>query len=299
MTTGAQPNGQPNPAPVTPPAPPPTEQQRQQAALDALAADRKKVENAAAGSSLDPIANPPTVTEPAKKPDGVPDKFWNATKGEVDYKAWGDSHKSLETKFHTKPDDKPVVDPNAPPAAPQAERQTVINTATTEFQRDGKISDATYDSLSKHGYDREMVDTFIEGQKAKSAPIAQALHDGAESAENYKSMIEWAASNLDEVEIDAYNAQLTSKNPAVLKAASAALYQKYRAVMPVEGGRVGGVPPAGNAGTFASKAEMTAAMSEKSTTNPSKTRYETDSAYRDSVVKKIAASRKAGIDLFV
>lgn len=303
---------------VTPPATPPTEAERQAAAIAVVQKQRDTLAASAAGDTP-PTPPAPTVHE---RPEGVPEKFFNKDTGVVDYKAWSAAHTALETQFHQSkqkpaektpeqlaaeaateaaktPEQKAAEAAAAAAPKPEVARKAAIEAAQAEFSTSGKLTDATYAALEAQGYDRTMVDGYIEGQTAKVTSIRNAAFEGAGGEKTYGEMLEWAATTLTPAEQEAYDVQVNTGKPEVIKAASAALYARYKQVAPVEGTRVGGTGPAPNTSVFNSKAEMTAAMNAPSPSNPRKTRYETDSAYRAEVAKKISASRAAGIQIFI
>jgi hypothetical protein len=291
-------------------ATPKTVAERQAEALAVTAAHRAKLAAAADGTP-DPTATvvTPAVT-PATKPEGVPDKFWNAETGVVDFAAWATAHAALETEFHkskekTKTDEEKAAEQAAEAAAaveaakPEAVQKVAIESAQAEFAKDGKLSDASYAALEKAGYRRDMVDTYIAGQTSKASAMTTAAYEPTGGEEGYNAMTAWAAEALSEAEIKAFNAQLATNDPAVIKAATTGLFTKYKAEAPNEAPRIGGGAGSGVSGVFQSKAEMTAAMRKPSPNNPKKTLYETDAAYRAEVTTKISNSRRAGINIFV
>lgn len=328
MTDAAKPEQKPEA-----PAAPLTEQQRQDAARAVAQKHREQV--AAAGAPEPAAAAPaPKVHE---KPEGVPDKFFNKDTGVVDYKAWGEAHKNLETKFHQapKPEQTPPTQPDpvktaadaakaaadaaaaetdptkkaaleeaakkakadADKAAADAEvakadaSKNAVTNAQAEFAKDGKLSDASYKALEAAGYTRDMVDTYIAGQQSKVSQLHNAAYEGAEGEANYNAMLKWAETNLTPAEIAAYDAQVGTNDPAVIKVAAAGLYARYKAVAPVEGHRVAGGNAPAESNMYRSKAEMMAGVN-----NPL---YKTDAAFRAQHQKKMDAARNAGINLFI
>lgn len=321
----------------TAPVVPATEAERQAAALAVTARHRAQFTAPAEAAPAAPAPAAPVV-KTHERPEGVPEKFFNKDTGVVDYKAWSAAHTALETQFHQSRQQPKVEAAPAPVVAktpeqiaaeaateaaktpeqkaaeaaakaaaaaaeaakpdPAAVRTAAITAAQTEYAASGKLSDASYTALASAGYDRSMVDTYIAGQTAKVTAIRTAAHEGAENATNYEAMMTWAAKTLTPAEQTAYDVQVGTNDPAVIKAASAALYAKYKLVAPVEGERTQGGLPVATANTFASKAEMTAAMREPSKSVRGKTRYETEPAYQAEVQAKIKASRAAGINIF-
>ncbi len=304
--------------------PEPTEAERQASAV--AAAEKYKAE-VAAGSHDDRVPDNETPTVPVidpaatPKPEHVPEKFWNAATGEVNYEAWTAAHTALETKFHQPNPDKiddpapakvakvdaagtPVLDAEGKPVmedAPVVETPAApvhITDAQTEYAKDGKLSDATYITLATQGLDKSTVDAYIAGQEAAALATDTMAYEAVEGQENFNAMVDWAGKNATEAELKAYNMQVSSGDNEVVVGAIKSMYAKFQAEGEYEGVRVSGDAAPTSAGRFASKQEYDAAMREPSPTVPHKTLYEVDAAYRTAVSKKMAASRKAGIDLF-
>jgi len=101
--------------------------------------------------------------------------------------------------------------------------------------------------------------------------------------ENYKQMIEWAGSNLNENEIEMYDSVMDSGNPAAAFFAVQALAARFQDAQGVDGNLITGKAPVSSHKGFRSQAELVAAMSDP--------RYDNDPAYRDDVMKKLENSR--------
>jgi hypothetical protein len=240
------------------------------------------------------------------KPEGVPDKFWDAKTGEVNYVEWNKAHTALETKFHEPvktPEviaaEKVIADAKAAAAGAPPGSEGAIADARAEYAKDGKLSEETFTKLAAVGLDRTTVDGYLSGVAAQGVTLTAAAHDAAEGADNYGKMLEWAEENLSEGETNTFNALIASNDEGVIKEAVTGLYKNFKENVTVEGDRIGGSGPTSGANTFASKAEMVAAMNLPSEAIPGKTRYETDPAYRIECQNKIKASKKAGINIYV
>ncbi len=238
-------------------------------------------------------------TEGTKRPDDIPEKFWDAEKGEVNVpallKAQQDAESALRKDQNQKPTEKEGEgDENGDDDNASATQENVVADASAEFAKDGKLSDATYESLSKVGLSKDMVDSYIAGQQAQVAVMETAVYgpfDG--SAETYEKAANWAAENLTEDEISALDVQIQSNNPAIAAQGAKALAERYNADADITPDRV--VQGGNNQGVtgeyYKSSAEMQKDMSDP--------RYKSDKAFRDSVASKIARADKAGIELFV
>ncbi len=150
-----------------------------------------------------------------------------------------------------------------------------------EFADNGELSDSTYEDLQKRGIPRDMVDTYIEGQKALATEYQTELYGFAGGEENYNEMAEWATENLSDDEVDAYNDAIVSGNSAQARLAIDGLVQRYRNAEGVQPRLVGGKASA-SVDTYNSWAQVTADMA--------KPEYKKDPAFRQAVSNKLARS---------
>jgi len=254
-------------------------------------------------------ATPPTETPdetPADdapvKPEHVPEKFWDAETGAVNYEAWNTAHSALETKFHSK-DETPDGSENKDDASADdatdgdstEEKNALATPAATKaaesYAENGSLTDADYTALEADGISRDMADAYIAGKESKAAEINNAAYEPAGGQEQYEAMIAWSAKNLDEPSKLAFNSQLATGNPDVIRAAVTALAAEYSKEATVEGDRVGGGATSNNSSTFASRAEMTQAINKLD--DNGRRMYDVDPAYRTEVATKIGNSRRA------
>lgn len=229
--------------------------------------------------------------EVTKRPDDIPEKFWDAEKGQVNVeallKSQKDGEESLRAAAEGKPapkgdDDADGDDDNKTDLKPE-DQPKVVQDASAEFAKDGKLSDETYKALEAKGLSKAMVDQYIDGQKAIISTLTSAAAEPFGSTDKFNDAADWAAENLSEDEVKALDVQLTSMNPAIVKQGAAALQEKYAAnadITPDVTIQGQGAPQSGS--SFKSSAEMQAAMSDP--------RYKTDEAYRKEVANKIARS---------
>ena len=160
--------------------PEPTEAERQVAAV--AAANKYRDDIAAADTDtrkpddavVEPVVEPVVDPDAPVRPEHVPEKFWDAKTGEVNFEAWNTAHTALETNFHQPApakidepapakvaqvgaDGTPVLDAEGKPVmvdapvAPVVEAPKHISDAQTEYAKDGKLSDATYTTLAAQG----------------------------------------------------------------------------------------------------------------------------------------------------
>lgn len=246
----------------------------------AMIAKVDSVNNSAPTDEVVPEAVPAAV-----RPEHIPEKFWDAAKGEVNHEAWAKSYAELEKANSNKPaTETPPVEAPAETDAAKAELEKVgvdYTSLQDEFAAKGELSEESYKLLAeKAGLSRDMVDNYIEGQKARAVSFEMSAYEAAGGKEQFAAMSTWAAANLSEKEINAFNEGVNGSE-AHMRLAVEGLRSKYQAVNGSEPGLLHG----GNTDVamgFESRAQMTAAMKDP--------RYAKDPAYRKSVERKVGLS---------
>lgn len=255
-----------------------------------------------------------TPTNPHEKPDGrpqrpegVPEKFWDAEKGEVRVDALTSSYAELEAKLSAgapkegegegteEGDDAEVKGGKITKKAEEApaegegdetpELTGIIGTAAEEFAADGAFGEETAEKLAKAGIPPEVQNIYLAGLQALQEKQTATVYEYVGGEENYTAMAQWAAKTLSDDELNSFNAALD--NPALAQNAVLGLQARFKTARPSEGRQVApqnGAPDQGD--IFQSRGELTKAMSDP--------RYKNDPAYQRSVVEKLARTRKAG-----
>lgn len=251
--------------------------------------------------------NAAPVVEPATKPEGVPDKFWNATTGTVDYVKWNESTVALEAAF-TKSKQTPEVKPGEAPKVGEVDPKTGlkieapapddaaaaaaaalndkgldIKDFNTEYATNGALSEESYTKLAKVGFDKATVDSVIAGQVALAEKRDGVGYEVAGGKEEFAKMSTWAAANMTVGEREAFNAAVSGPSVDTMKLAVSGLRARYEAANGRAPVLVGGDPANAGVSDFKSTAEMTAAMRDP--------RYRKDPAYRASVEARVAVSK--------
>jgi hypothetical protein len=229
------------------------------------------------------------------RPDDIPEKFWDAEKGEVNVAALLKSQQDGEAALRGKTETKPEGDDTSTEGdeTPAAADPKVVADASAEFAEKGELSAETYTALEAQGLDKGMVDQYIDGQKAIIERVQNAAFGAFEGGkEDYDAAADWAAANLTEDEVKALDVQITSTNPAIVAEGAKALSEKWIANRDVDPTvTVHGDGGASVTGAyFKSAAEMQTAMSDP--------KYGKDQAFRDEVAAKIDRAGKAGVNLF-
>ena len=158
-----------------------------------------------------------------------------------------------------------------------------FNVFQKEYEENGELSNEAYDALSKAGFPKTLVDTWIQGQEALQGDLNNEVFQSVGGEDSYLSMLEWAKDNLPESDISAFNTSVETGDRNLVKFAVQGLYARSRT-------EVGGNEPQltqgsaseSSGGSFQSAAELTAAMRDP--------RYAKDPSYRKSVANKLARS---------
>lgn len=269
--------------------------------VTATAADVEAARKAAAGASADATAAPPAETPPEtenqpSRPEWVPEAYWNAETGEINYEGMAKRLSELEQPkpaddgkpVEEKPkDEKPADDPKVDVAATFG---ALTEKATAELVEKGELSEETFAAYEGMGLKREQLETYVEGIRAIQELRGIKAHTEAGGAEQYAAMVAWAKTSMSVDEITAYNRAVETGTEAELLFAVRGLRARYAAENGSEGRPLTAGRPGATAGdTFKDRAELVKAMSDP--------RYRTDAAYRNEVGEKLRRSVAAGAKL--
>lgn len=234
---------------------------------------------------VDAASNPPVEgtegTPTEDRPQWLPEKF----KSPEDM---AKAYSELEAKLgQAKPADPPAADPAAtPPADPEAalaDKGLDLQDFSTEFAQKGELSAESYEKLSKAGYTRQIVDQYIEGQRAVAARFETDIMSEVGGAEKYSEITTWAKANLTPTEIAAYNTAVSSGNADQAKLAALGLGAKFEKANGSDPQRLLGGQSSGSTGdVFESMAQVTAAMKDPL--------YKNDPAFRAKIQAKLSRS---------
>lgn len=154
--------------------------------------------------------------------------------------------------------------------------------AIKEYEESGNISSRTLANLVNAGYPKEVIESFIEGRHAIEERFTKAVYDSAGGEEEYFKMTQWAANNLPQSTLKAFNKALDSNDLDLISMMVVGIQSKMNATRGTSNPTLlgstqgaGGGEPKG----FASKQDMIKAMSDP--------RYARDPAYTRSVEQKM------------
>ena len=194
---------------------------------------------------------------------------------ETDYEESDEGYAEEEETDEEVSDDAPAV--------------SLINEASEEYYaNEGTLSEETIARFSEMS-STDLVNAYLEIQANNPQAPQQAVElseaqvnsvqNAAGGEANYNRIVEWAASNLDNRSIDAFDNVVDSGNPAAINIAFAGLQSRYNEANGYEGRMLQGKPADSRGDVYRSQAELVAAMGDP--------RYDTDPAYRADVVDKL------------
>ena len=165
----------------------------------------------------------------------------------------------------------------------------LINEASDEYYaNNGALSEETISRFSEMS-SQDLVNAYMEMYEAGQVNTAQvaemsdaqvnSVMNAAGGEANYNTVVEWAASNLSDRQIDAFDSVVDSGNPAAIGIAFQGLQSAYQEANGYEGRMLQGKSPSSAGETYRSQAELVAAMGDP--------RYDNDPAYRADVVEKL------------
>ena len=169
---------------------------------------------------------------------------------------------------------------------------SLINDASDEYYaNDGALSEETISKFSEMS-SQDLVNAYMEmyetgqvGQRQSyelSDAQVNSVMNNAGGESNYNQVVEWAASNLNDRQIDAFDSVVDSGNPAAIGIAFQGLQRAYDEANGYEGRMLQGRAPSSAGDVYRSQAELVAAMGDP--------RYDNDPAYRADVIAKLEQS---------
>ena len=170
---------------------------------------------------------------------------------------------------------------------------SLINEASDEYYaNDGTLSEETISKFSEMS-SQDLVEAYMEmyesgqvGQASQGVEMSESqvnsVMNAAGGEANYNEVVEWAAGNLPDRQIDAFDSVVDSGNPAAIGIAFQGLQSAYQEANGYEGRMLQGRAPSSSGEVYRSQAELVAAMGDP--------RYDTDPAYRADVIQKLEQS---------
>ena len=158
-------------------------------------------------------------------------------------------------------------------------------------ENNGTLSEEMYGQLNKAGFSNEIIDNYLAGVRSeagveKAEPVLTEAEIAevkavANGEEGYQALMDWAGQNLNQTAINEYDSVLKTANKTAIKFAVSALMGKYEDSQGRDSKVVTGKESATE--TYRSMAEVVRDMN--------KPEYKSDEAFRDDVIRKLAASK--------
>jgi hypothetical protein len=212
----------------------------------------------------------------------------NATEAALRNKGKPPEEPKPESKEQTeapKPGAKPEAKPEATLEIKVPEKVDFSAVAKEFAENAGTLSDTTVKLLESKGITKDIIETFIEGQKARAQVTRSELAKAVGGDETLDAVLSWAATGLSPEEVTTYNALLKSPDSASQKVALQSLKAKMDADLGTDGFRVNaeGVPGTRGVEPYSSWAQVTKDMGSKE--------YKNDPAFRAKVEQRLSFSR--------
>ena len=207
-----------------------------------------------------------------QRPNWLPEKFKSAEELAKAYNNLEKEYSSRQTQ-ETKPEE-----------VQQEVQQRGLEKFYNEFAETGALTDKSYDELAKQSLDKDLVNSYIDGQKAVADKNTKAIQDVAGGAENYTELVNWAGKNLSEAEQTTFNNMVDGGDVEQAKFAVQGLMMKSGTNFnPNQPKLFEGTSDIVSADAFTSVSQVTDAMNDP--------RYEKDPSYRKEIENKISRSK--------
>ena len=158
----------------------------------------------------------------ASRPEYVPEKFWDAEKGEARLQTFGESYTQLEQKFHSKMDDlRAEVKAESLANRPEnASDYTLPELEGVEFQEDDPLLSFWREQAHGMGMDNDGfqagIKSYVEAMQATAPNIDQELAKLGEDGQTRIDAINaWADAKLTEDTKNALNSLATTAEGVV------------------------------------------------------------------------------------
>ena len=170
---------------------------------------------------------------------------------------------------------------------------SLITDASNEYYaNEGRLSQETMEKFSEMS-SQDLVNAYMEiqannptAQYQESPDLTDAemnqVYNSAGGEKAYETMVNWAASNLAEKKLDAFNSIINNGDATAIQIAVAGLKSEYDNAEGYEGRMLTGKAAASSRDVFRSQAEVVSAMND--------IRYERDPAYRQDIYDKLERS---------
>ena len=157
----------------------------------------------------------------------------------------------------------------------------------------GEVTDEMVGTLTNAGFSEAAVRSYFAGRASESGYSSGSAEDISDAQiseikqsvggdQAYSNVVNWAKTNLDQSQTDAFDEVVNTGSIQAIKLAAAGLKAQYDQANGVEGRMVTGKSAPQTKDVFRSQAELVQAMNDR--------RYDRDPAYRQDVIAKLERS---------
>lgn len=217
-----------------------------------------------------------------ERPEWLPEKFSSA---EELAKAYSELEKAQSSRKQERnlTEFDPENVPDEQEAAQIAEEAGLdFYELSATFWSQGDLTPEQYEALEASGIPRDIVDSYIDSQLDNLEHQREAIMNEVSEGTSYDELTEWAVTNLEANEINAYNRIMQSNDVDAIRMAVRGLNARYNSEYGVEPKRNLSGSEASMGETYGSVAQLTQDMSDP--------RYESDPAFRAKVEAKLGRS---------
>ena len=163
----------------------------------------------------------------------------------------------------------------------------LLNEASQEYAQEGKLSEETFEKLSQMD-SKDLLEAYMQIQSNPAqvedftAEQVSDIQNFVGGEEQYNGLVSWAAENMPENFVQAFDNLINVGDPDMIKLAVVGMQAAFQEANGYEGRMLSGKPAQTQQDVFRSQAEVVAAMSDP--------RYDRDPAYRQDVFAKLERS---------
>ena len=171
---------------------------------------------------------------------------------------------------------------------------TIQDASKEYYDNDGAISAETMEEFAQMD-SRDLVNAFVAIQENSPETVGQGpdltdaemgqVYKSVGGEEEYGKLTSWAAENMEDKALDAFNSIIDGGNATAIQIAVAGMKAEYDNVEGYEGRMLQGKAASNSRDAFRSQAEVVKAMSDP--------RYDRDPAYRQDLYDKLERSNVA------
>jgi len=162
----------------------------------------------------------------------------------------------------------------------------LLNEASQEYAQQGKLTEETFEKLSQMD-SKDLLEAYMQIQSNPqvedfTAEQVTDIQNFVGGEEQYNGLVSWAAENMPENFVQAFDNLINVGDPDMIKLAVVGMQAAFQEANGYEGRMLSGKPAQTTQDVFRSQAEVVAAMSDP--------RYDRDPAYRQDVFAKLERS---------